>query len=103
MPEDPLFAGREFQRKRLDNALSQLVLQPKHMANRSLSGVGTHQRPGCRIRKLRVDADFVARRKQGTGNNQIDVGLGGDGFQVLSPCGKSRRSEAGPYHQRLQP
>src|SRR5215831_2187164 len=60
MPEDPLFPRRELQSKRVDHVLGEFVLHTKHMADRSLSGVGTHQRSVCCIRKLCRNSNFVA-------------------------------------------
>ena len=98
LPQDLLFARRESQRQRVDDALGQLVLEPKNIADRCLGGVGTHQRPGCGVRKLRRNADFVACRKQGPGNDHIDVGLRRYRFQILRPRRKLRRGEAGTDH-----
>ena len=89
LPQDALFARRKRQGERVDHTLSEFVLQSKHIADRGLSGVRPYQGPVRRVSELRGDADFIARGKQRAGDDQVDVGLGCDGFEVLCSGRKS--------------
>ncbi len=102
LPQHSLLTGAEFERERRDDALGELVLQAEHVANRGLRGMRAHQCSAGRVRELRRNANLVARGEQRPGENQVDVGLGRDGFQVVCGRRKAGRDQAGANHQGFE-